>query len=202
MLGHATCRKVIPFNSSSARAKTSRPGVFHKLTGALASQGLRILSAEINTLAGGLVLDRFYVVDPDYSEQPATERLQAVERALIEALRSPREDSPAFRRLWRSEAQIHRESLNQMPSRVSADNSTSDRYTILDIFARDRTGLLYTIARTLFELDLSVSVAKIGTYLDQVVDVFYVTDMQGQKIADETRLGQITARLLAAIECD
>ncbi len=87
-----------------------------------------------------------------------------------------------------------------MPSRVSADNSTSDRYTILDIFARDRTGLLYTIARTLFELELSVSVAKIGTYLDQVVDVFYVTDLQGRKIADETRLGQITARLLAAID--
>ena len=43
------------------------PGVFHKLTGALASQGLQILSAEINTLADGLVLDRFYVVDPDYA---------------------------------------------------------------------------------------------------------------------------------------
>ena len=145
------------------------------------------------------MLDRFYVVDPDYSEQPAPERLQAVERALVNALRSPREELPAFRRLWRSEAQIHRESLNQMPSRVSADNSTSDRYTILDIFARDRAGLLYTIARTLFELELSVSVAKIGTYLDQVVDVFYVTDLQGRKIADETRLGQITARLLSAI---
>jgi len=176
------------------------PGVFHKLTGTLGSQGLRILSAEINTLAGGLVLDRFYVSDPDYSEEPAASRLREVERALAESLRSPREELPAFRRLWRSEAQIHRESLNQLPSRVSADNSTSDRYTILDIFARDRTGLLYTIARTLFELELSVSVAKIGTYLDQVVDVFYVTDFQGQKIADETRLGQITARLLAAID--
>ena len=46
-------------------------------------------------------------------------------------------------------------------------------------------GLLYTITRTLFELELSVSVAKIGTYLDQVVDVFYVTDQDGRKITDE-----------------
>ena len=46
-------------------------------------------------------------------------------------------------------------------------------------------GLLYTIARTLFELGLSVSVAKIGTYLDQVVDVFYVTDQAGGKMTDE-----------------
>ena len=57
------------------------PGVFHKLTGALASQGLQILSAEINTLADGLVLDRFSVVDPDYADRPPPERIDAVKRA-------------------------------------------------------------------------------------------------------------------------
>ena len=74
-----------------------------------------------------------------------------------------------------------------LPTRVRIDNSTSDRYTIIDVFASDRTGLLYTIARTIFELGLSVSLAKIGTYLDQVVDVFYVTDQAGRKIDDESR---------------
>jgi [protein-PII] uridylyltransferase len=59
---------------------------------------------------------------------------------------------------------------------------------------------LFTIARTLFELGLSVSLAKIGTYLDQVVDVFYVTDQQGDKILDEHRLQEITSRLLGAID--
>jgi [protein-PII] uridylyltransferase len=176
------------------------PGVFHKLTGAVASQGLRILSAEINTLAGGLVLDRFYCVDPDHSDEPPADRLRTVEQALVKALQAPVEGPPAFRRLWRSESQISSESLNQLPTRISTDNSSSERYTILDIFARDRTGLLYTITRTLFELDLSVSVAKIGTYLDQVVDVFYVTDLAGQRISDETRLGEISARLLEAID--
>ena len=60
--------------------------------------------------------------------------------------------------------------------------------------------MLYTIARTIFELDLSVSLAKIGTYLDQVVDVFYVTDATGRKIDSEARLENIHARLLKAIE--
>ena len=87
-----------------------------------------------------------------------------------------------------------------LPTRVRVDNSTSDRFTILDIFASDRTGLLYTIARTIFELGLSVSLAKIGTYLDQVVDVFYVTDRAGRKIDDESRLELIRMRLLEAIE--
>jgi UTP:GlnB (protein PII) uridylyltransferase len=45
---------------------------------------------------------------------------------------------------------------------------------------------------------LSVSVAKIGTYLDQVVDVFYVTD---QTARSATRAAsEISARLLAAID--
>jgi [protein-PII] uridylyltransferase len=83
---------------------------------------------------------------------------------------------------------------------VNTDNSTSDRYTIIDVFATDRTGLLYTIARTLFEEGLSVSRAKIGTYLDQVVDVFYVTDQEHRKVQDQARLEAVRRRLLEVIE--
>jgi [protein-PII] uridylyltransferase len=83
---------------------------------------------------------------------------------------------------------------------VRTDNSTSERYTIIDVFAADRTGLLYRITRTLYELGLSVSVAKIATHLDQVLDVFYVTDQEGRKIVDESRLQSIQERLLAEID--
>ena len=89
------------------------------------------------------------------------------------------------------------------PSRRAQVRPGKDRcgstHTILDIFAADRPGLLYTVARTLFELELSVSVAKISTYVDQVVDVFYVTDRSGKKIEDEQRLNHIRARLLEEI---
>ena len=86
------------------------------------------------------------------------------------------------------------------PTQVRIDNSTSERYTIIDIFTADRRGLLYTITRKLFDLGLSVSVAKIGTYLDQVVDVFYFTDSSGNKIENDDRLEQIRTRLLEEIE--
>ena len=165
------------------------PGVFHKLTGGLTSQGLEILSADINTLHQGIVLDRFVVRDPDYADEPPAERLEQVNRRLVEALRGNQQ--PAFRRLWSSVHEQTRNALAVLPTRVRADNNTSDHYTILDIFSSDRTGLLYTIARTIFELELSVSLAKIGTYLDQVVDVFYVTDLAGRKVDNETRLEEI-----------
>ena len=80
------------------------------------------------------------------------------------------------------------------------DNSTLSDCTIIDIFAHDRTGLLYTIARTIYQLNLSVRYAKIGTYLDQVVDVFYVSNLDGSKINDEPRLERIREELLSAIE--
>ena len=85
-------------------------------------------------------------------------------------------------------------------SRVSIDNSTAEQFTFVAVFAYDQLGLLYAVARTLFELDLSVSMAKIGTHLDQVVDAFYVTDRSGRKITDEGRLDEIQRRLMECLE--
>jgi [protein-PII] uridylyltransferase len=89
--------------------------------------------------------------------------------------------------------------LPKAPTQVRIDNATAARCTIIDVFTHDRVGLLYAISHTLFELGLSVSVAKIATYLDQVVDVFYVTDREGNKIEDPQRLEDIRKTLLQAI---
>lgn len=176
------------------------PGIFHKLTGALTSQGLQILSAEINTLAEGLVLDRFHVHDGDFNGEPPATRLDDVTRALTAALQDESGKAPVFRKLWNAKTEAPAAAVTRPPTRVEIDNSTSEKYTIIDVFTLDRMGLLYTISRAIFELGLSVSVAKIGTHLDQVVDVFYTTDAAGRKIEDETRLSEIRMRLMQAIE--
>ncbi|RIK83738.1 MAG: [protein-PII] uridylyltransferase [Planctomycetota bacterium] len=174
------------------------PGVFHRLTGALTSQGLAILTAQINTLAGGLVLDRFVVADPDHPDEPPAFRFEEVCTALRTSLLVPTSEQPKFRRLWQKHDTPH--DLDAPPQRVNVDASSSDQFTIVDVIANDRVGLLYAITRKLFELGLSVGVAKIGTYLDQVVDVFYVTDAAGRKITEESRLRTIRDELLQAIE--
>src|SRR6185295_4073857 len=89
--------------------------------------------------------------------------------------------------------------LTGQPTQVEIDNSTADQASIVEVFADDRPGLLYSIARTLFELDLSVRSAKISTSLDQVADAFYVTDKSGAKITDAARLDSIRKKLLEAI---
>jgi [protein-PII] uridylyltransferase len=176
------------------------PGIFHKLTGALSSQRQQIFSAEINTQPEGLVLDRFYVHDGDFSGPPPAARIAQVSQSLVAALKDASNKPPTFTRRFQDQQAQTAKAINHLPTRVNIDNSTADTFTILAIFAYDRLGLLYTITRTLFELGLSVSRAKIGTHLDQVVDVFYVTDQSGQKITDDAKLDEIRRRMLAAIE--
>ena len=175
------------------------PGIFHRLTGALTGQGLEILSAEIHSLADRLCLDRFYVLDGDYCDEPPPERFRAVTQTLAKVLIKPSDNYPTFRRLWQPRppgSQLH---LQGLPTEVRVDNSMSDRYTIVDVFTVDRPGLLYVITRTLFDLELSVASARIGTHVDQVVDVFYVTDNSAQKLPDSPRLEQIRSTLWEAI---
>ncbi len=173
------------------------PGIFHRLTGALSSKRLPILSAEIHTLAEGLVLDRFYVQDLDFAPPPPADRIADVTAALVKSLTDPTEVPPRFRSVWKTTKD---EPVEHLPTQVRLDNSTSDRYTIVTIFSYDRLGLLYSITHALYMLGLSVRVAKVSTYLDQIVDVFHVTDGLGRKIEDEPRLQEIRARLEAAIE--
>jgi [protein-PII] uridylyltransferase len=176
------------------------PGIFHKLTGALTSKGLQILSAEINTLGDGRVIDQFVVSDPDYRDEPPPDRRREICQALVDVLKDKTGRPPAFRKVWGATSPQNQPLAGQLPTVVNVDTNTSDIHTIIDIFTLDRRGLLYTITRTLFELGLSVNIAKVGTHLDQVVDVFYVTDDLGRKIVDEDRLGQIKARLLDAVD--
>jgi [protein-PII] uridylyltransferase len=176
------------------------PGIFHKLTGALTGKGLQILSAEIHTLADDLVLDRFYVEDGDYAGQPPVERTEEVCAALVAALTINADKVPIFRRLWRPERGGAAARFAELPTRIRFDDATSDRFTIITIFTYDRRGLLYAITRTLFECGLVVHVAKIATYLDQVVDAFYVTTAKGQKLHSQQALADIRQRLMAALD--
>jgi [protein-PII] uridylyltransferase len=78
---------------------------------------------------------------------------------------------------------------------INIDNDVSDDFTIIEIFTEDRIGVLFTITHNLYRLGLSIHVAKISTNVDQVADVFYVTDHDGGKIIDPAQLESIREAL-------
>ncbi len=162
----------------------ARPGLIMQVTGVFAALGLDVLNAQIMTLSDGTVLDVFSVNDADCAEQPSGYRLQEVAQEIQAVVQ---EESSVDQVLERHRRMNFGRQFptGRRPTEVFIDNEASDSYTIIDVFADDKPGLLYVLAKTLVELDLSIHIARIGTRLDQVVDVFYVTNAQGDKISSE-----------------
>ena len=61
-------------------------------------------------------------------------------------------------------------------------------YTVIDVTAPDQTGFLFRVTAALFQLGLLIHLAKITTNVNQVLDVFYVTDSRGGRIDDPDQL--------------
>ncbi|MDB5388170.1 MAG: protein-P-II uridylyltransferase [Planctomycetaceae bacterium] len=173
-------------------------GCFSKMAGALTAKRLDILSAKIATSSDGVILDSFRVVDYDFSGPVPESRMQEVATTIQDVLLGRITVANLFESNKRH--QVCASKLALMPTRVTTCNDSSGKFTIIDVFAIDRTGLLYVITKTLVDLNLSVSVAVIGTHIDQVLDVFYVTDRDGKKIRDEARLETIRDTLQKRIE--
>ncbi|MEO6419718.1 MAG: ACT domain-containing protein, partial [Polyangiaceae bacterium] len=83
---------------------------------------------------------------------------------------------------------------------VVVDDRASPRHTVIEVFAKDRPGLLYTVARTLHELGLTIALSKINTEGTKVADVFYVSELDGTKVVPGERFKMIRDALTGAIE--
>ncbi len=180
-------------------ATLDSPGLFAQIAGVMSAHAINILGAQIHTRKNGLVLDVLQVDSATGAAVEDAEKWQRVERDLAGVLEGrvfiedllARKKIPGF--------MLKREKP-QRPSRIDISNDVSDQYTVIDIYAHDRIGLLYDITHTLTELGLYIAVSKISTKVDQAADVFYVRDIFGQKIGQPEKLQKIEDDLLACLE--
>jgi len=179
-------------------AARDEPGLFAKISGVLTANHLNILSAEISTWENGVAVDTFRVQnlidEPLFEGQRWTRMQKDLERVLrgevsvgtlVESMTSP---------LFRKFRPSRRE------TRIRVDNQASDFYTIVEVYTHDRPGLLYRATQKIFDLGLSISMARISTKVDQVVDVFYVQDLSGGKIEDPEFIEKIGKELKEDLE--
>jgi len=175
------------------------PGIFSKIAGVMAGSGLQILDAQILTRADGVVVDTFQVMDPDYHGKPAAERMLTVGERIASVLKGWEHVDDLLRRGARLKTTRPLPKAREA-TEVRVDNETSDSCTIIDVFADDRQGLLFVITNAIFQLGLSIHAARISTRLDQVADVFYVTDHAGKKLQDHAQIERVRAGVETAIE--
>ncbi len=181
-------------------ATRDRPGLFAMLAGVLAAHQLNVASARITTTHTGVALDVFRLSHIDQkSLVVAPERWERVEASLRGVLRGQRKVEDLVR-ASRPPAFLRRRPA-ALTTEVTLDNTSSREYTVIDVSTWDRLGVLFTITHCLFRLGLLIHLAKITTNVDQVLDVFYVTDAEGRKIQGE-RLAEVRSTLLRELGDD
>jgi [protein-PII] uridylyltransferase len=174
------------------------PGLFSRIAGAIAIAGGTIEAAKIFTLANGMALDSFWIRDAQGGPFDRTDKLArlyaTIEQVLTGRLRPLKElqDRPQG---FPSRLQVFR-----VEPRVLIDNNASRRYTVVEINARDRAGLLYVVTNALTKLSVQIHSAMVSTYGERAVDVFYVNDVLGSKIEAPAKLKRIQSMLLKALE--
>jgi len=157
-----------------------RPGLFSKIAGTFTLNGLNILDAQIFTWRNNIALDIFEV-NPPLDQIFEKERWQQAEAHLKSSLSGNLDLSAALEEKI-TVYQPDRRSVKNRPHQINVDNDSSSFFTIIEVFTYDFPGLLYKITDALFRCGLDIWVAKIATKVDQVVDVFYVRDFDGQKV--------------------
>jgi len=175
------------------------PGLFYRIAGGIHLAGGNIIDARIHTTRGGTAVDNFLVQDPLGRPFSEAGQLARIKTMIADALGGKIKLVPqlAARPLARPRA----EAFDVRP-RVEFDNSASNRFTVVEVNARDRPALLNRLARALFEARLMVHSAHIATYGERAVDTFYVTDLLGAKVDAAQRLRAVEKRLLEAAEED
>jgi [protein-PII] uridylyltransferase len=180
----------------SAYAK-DQPGLFWRLAGAISLSGGNIIDARIHTTNDGMAIDNFLVQDSSGGPFSDPQRLARLEDRVLAAAAG---EEPAMARLEAKGLPLTRAEAFDIHPAVFIDNNASSRYTVVEINARDRAALLSGLARALTESKVAVHSAHIATYGERAVDVFYLTDLLGEKIVAPARLKALHTRLLRAAE--
>lgn len=175
------------------------PGLFSKITGVLAANGINILGAQINTLNNGIAIDVLQVSSASGDIIDSDAKWRKVEEDLVAVIQGRVRVAELVKKRHRSTLMPSRP-RPKFANRVEIDNEVSDEYTVVDIYAQDQVGVLYQITRTLKELGLYIGVAKISTKVDQVSDTFYVQDIFGQKVLFKDKLEDLRKRLLSGLD--
>ncbi|MBW1643134.1 MAG: [protein-PII] uridylyltransferase, partial [Deltaproteobacteria bacterium] len=165
------------------------PGLFSKIAGVFTFNDLDILDAQVFTWKNNIALDILKVKPPPdkiYEDEVWT----AAEKNLKAAISGELDLECALKEKIES-YQLDLSPTAQRPHRVKMDNKSSSFYSIIEVFTYDYKGLLFRLTDALYKNNLDIWVAKIATKADQVVDVFYVRNVNGEKIDNDDEVQNI-----------
>ncbi len=170
------------------------------IAGSFSVVPINILSADIFPRGDNLVLGIFRVCDTKPRAVTDPQHFELVEQTLRRALEDENFD---FLPLIEKAKRQSRHGLTpgiDFPTRIALDNKTHPTYTLIEIQAPDRLGLLYDILTCLDHEGVSIALSRINTQDGAAIDTLYVVDRSTHaKIADSHRITAIQEHLQGAI---
>ena len=177
-----------------------RERLLAKIAGSFSVVPINILSADIFPRGDSVVLSIFRVCNTKAQAVTDPRTFELVEQTLQSALDDENFD---FLPLIEKAKRQSRHRLTpgmEFPTRIALDNKTHPAYTLIEIQAPDRLGLLYDILTCLDRDRVSIALSRINTQDGAAIDTLYVVDRSTHaKIADSHRIRAIHEHLTSAI---
>jgi [protein-PII] uridylyltransferase len=190
------------------------PGLLARIAAAITASRLEVLGAQVYSRRAGRALggvgaeggteavDLFWVRDSRGNADGVAQALPRLVRDLESVCTGARSADELLRERIGTASPWRERPSPAVLSEVQLDDRASPRHTVVEVFAKDRPGLLYSLARAMHGLGLSIALSKINTEGTKVADVFYVNELDGSKVAPGPRFKTIRDALLAAVSTE
>jgi [protein-PII] uridylyltransferase len=170
-----------------------RAGLFYRLAGGFSVAGLNILGAKVISRSDHIAIDTFYVVEPGRGVVQSQRAMETFARTVEAALIQNRDLYPEIvaqaNRIAASRYTTESTALHSsFPPTVEVYHELAMQRTIIDIQAHDQIGLLYRLARVIYDHGFDITFARINTERGVALDTFYIEDANHQPVEDTSRL--------------
>ena len=171
-----------------------RPGFYSKIAGVFFLNRINIVASQAYPLGDTHILDIFKVMPPRdriFEHEKWEKAAQDLNQALKDDHFLDKVVDKIPKRITIASGR------RPEPNQVRIDNETSSFFTIIEVLTYDFGGLLFTITDALYRSGLNVNVAMVGGKVDQIMDIFYVRDLENdQKIRDPEKLKHIKTAII------
>ncbi len=174
-----------------------RKNIFSDVTGTLSYYDFNIMSADINTRKDGNFIDTFFInhIYKDINSDIEWDKISNAIGRIFNGTLTSMSISDMFNKKIES-YKIYKKSTPHVSSACDFYNNLSEEFTVIEITALDRKGLLYDISKVFNDFRIDIFESKITTMGNKASDTFYVKDEKGKKIKNILKIKKIKSTFI------
>ncbi len=178
-----------------------KKGLFSDIAGALALSHVNIMEARAVTLNNGVILDVFTFTDLRGCLVTDEAKIKRIEKKVIQALKGEINWQNEYKKIrpvlptHEGQKYAHFDANTQVTIPLNASTSA----TVIEVKTIDRPGLLFDVSKAILEQNLQIISARIATYGERVVDIFYVKNEAGLMITSPKQIKRVEQAILSVL---